>query len=565
MLIAHVPVHREPATGPGGPTRQLESMTARAAAGGAAPTINARDCLSQLLPAMSSWTGPHHLLRHEQQIPGIVPGRDFIGELHFDPITLGPDPNGPVLQMTEGLLTVRGASGGPLEMVMWHEPIIQAFRLDGVAEGANISIEHSAVEPITAAGSSAAAELLDESSNWPTERYLEWREYTGTDSGFGEQFVGFVGGWGADTKAVVESAVHRVAAAPARAGRWAIAKMGNAGMAIGKVVCARRARAPEHEVGPALWALLKAQGEALMPEIWEHDLRQGVSTRAGTQPACAVVLVHGTASSCGAGFKLFDWQALHGPGLRWHAFEHDTFQPIATNAVELARLVAEGVHCDRLLFLCHSRGGLVARFAARLLADDPKFTAAVEIFTCGTPHKGTPLVQDLATLLRPLVFAGGKIDGGIPVPSSGTAAIAYLASQMNRVPPGIAEMQPGLTALALLNQDLSAQTPLLTFGGVCDAARSARPMLALFRGYSDQALGDRHDGIVPLDSSLWAEHSGGAVEIAECSHFDYFAKDEVRRAVSSWLAACRTPRTDAARFAALKRKAAAYKLPGTRR
>jgi hypothetical protein len=115
-----------------------------------------------------------------------------------------------------------------------------------------------------------------------------------------------------------------------------------------------------------------------------------------------IVLVHGLASTAA------EMAQMLAP-LRLSAarFEHDTFISIDKNASDLARLIhARAESAERIILLCHSRGGLVARAAADLL---PKELAArTAIHTFGTPHKGTALAEfapivpliHLADLLR---------------------------------------------------------------------------------------------------------------------------------------------------------------------
>lgn len=79
---------------------------------------------------------------------------------------------------------------------------------------------------------------------------------------------------------------------------------------------------------------------------------------------------------------------------------HDTFRSIEDNALELAELLETklGVSQGRVAFVCHSRGGLVARkTAVQLIENKPAWAKRlVGCVTFGTPHEGTALAE-LAT------------------------------------------------------------------------------------------------------------------------------------------------------------------------
>jgi hypothetical protein len=88
-------------------------------------------------------------------------------------------------------------------------------------------------------------------------------------------------------------------------------------------------------------------------------------------------------------------------------FEHDTYQPIRTNAERLCALVRQklalppaGMAQPELVFVAHSRGGLVARLASDLLIERGLWNKdRLEVFTYGSPHRGTPFFESEVTFM----------------------------------------------------------------------------------------------------------------------------------------------------------------------
>jgi hypothetical protein len=87
-------------------------------------------------------------------------------------------------------------------------------------------------------------------------------------------------------------------------------------------------------------------------------------------------------------------------------FEHDTYHPISVNAERLCELVRDklsqysgaGQEAE-LLLIAHSRGGLVARLASDILIDRGLWSKdRLEVFTYGSPHRGTPFFESEVTL-----------------------------------------------------------------------------------------------------------------------------------------------------------------------
>jgi triacylglycerol esterase/lipase EstA (alpha/beta hydrolase family) len=133
-----------------------------------------------------------------------------------------------------------------------------------------------------------------------------------------------------------------------------------------------------------------------------------------------------------------------------YRFEHDTFLTIADNAEELAGLVGKRLQVPRLLLIGHSRGGLVARQAAGILARNG-YRAAVDVWTFGTPHMGTPLVRAGATLLNLLIRLGEEVVNALPAVAPLTRALSWLLPSPE-LPPGIASLGENSEVLRTLNR-----------------------------------------------------------------------------------------------------------------
>jgi pimeloyl-ACP methyl ester carboxylesterase len=276
----------------------------------------------------------------------------------------------------------------------------------------------------------------------------------------------------------------------------------------------------------------------------------------------AVMFVHGTAS-CGllsvAPFNL----ASFPPDIKWCRFEHDTFLPIDDNATELANKIKARISVNRLLLVGHSRGGLVARAAAAELTD-----LEVHVWTFGTPHRGTPLIQaaegaqrfvsamaalGLKKFLIPkwgmglLLRMGCKIVSGIPVPDVQTAAWSlFLADR--KLPAGFKDMEEGSGWLCAVNRydpilrrnespaissAMETNFPwpdnegwyreknyLRTYAGQFDGNTSKKTGYSLMTGSADALFGTQvNDLVVSADSATLGKNYR---ILADCSHFDFF-------------------------------------------
>ncbi len=128
-----------------------------------------------------------------------------------------------------------------------------------------------------------------------------------------------------------------------------------------------------------------------------------------------VVFVHGGLSCCfdafGDLFTRLDSGVPASEGANDVAsflrFEHDTHHGINDNAARLCAMVRDKLsrrigaeHDTDLLLIAHSRGGLVARLASDNLVDHGLWNEdRLEVFTYGSPHRGTPFFESEVTLV----------------------------------------------------------------------------------------------------------------------------------------------------------------------
>jgi pimeloyl-ACP methyl ester carboxylesterase len=202
-------------------------------------------------------------------------------------------------------------------------------------------------------------------------------------------------------------------------------------------------------------------------------------------------------------------------------FEHDTFISIDANANELSQLLEErSGDVERITLLAHSRGGLVSRAAADLLADP--IAARTSVHTFGTPHTGTALA-DFATIVPLIHFLDVVRHPGDVV----RAANRYLLLRTWRTPEGIAEMSPDSPFIARMMR--GAHKPLGVFNtwGAkyqegCGDAWWHRPFATACAGI----LPTPNDLVVPEASSLGAGVGQGPLD-APSTHFDYLRLEQI--------------------------------------
>lgn len=138
-----------------------------------------------------------------------------------------------------------------------------------------------------------------------------------------------------------------------------------------------------------------------------------------------VIFLHGLMSTDVGTFDKFVHAlkaADFGPSQLLVSWPHDTLDPIEANAEDLSVLIEEKLGRSSLpiAFVCHSRGGLVARRTAveLLEIDRARWQSRLRgLVTFGTPHNGAELAENGDELLGKLLLlcTVGKRGGLIPL------------------------------------------------------------------------------------------------------------------------------------------------------
>ena len=200
-----------------------------------------------------------------------------------------------------------------------------------------------------------------------------------------------------------------------------------------------------------------------------------------------VVLVHGLMGfdQLGIGPTRVDYfrgvaQAFEAAGLEVITARLAPLAGVPERAAQLARAVETQPH-DRLVIIGHSMGGLDARWA---IAREGLAARTAALVTIGTPHRGTPIADLLAT--RPLDRAR-KVMARLGLSSD---AIDWLTTGR----------------LELLNRELGDVAGVRYASVITATADRARvhPLLRATHAYLARAHGPS-DGLVPRSSQLWGE------------------------------------------------------------
>ena len=247
---------------------------------------------------------------------------------------------------------------------------------------------------------------------------------------------------------------------------------------------------------------------------------------ASSQWDAATVFVHGTVSCGIQGLKDLVGFTPDQPIFR---YEHDTFHAVRENGSELAELISTKLSVNRLLLAAHSRGGLVARFAADELARKA-YRADIQVFTFGTPHQGTPLAAMGGQFLNLLYKLGGIVLKAIPITSLLGKAYSFLIS-CPTLPPGIQIMREDSEELVLLNT-YGDGNRVSSWGGYFPIHTGNSGFGILTTGALLGALsGIGHDLVVPTHSALGF---GRPQPVLQCSHTQYFEHPEVQAAIRNF-------------------------------
>lgn len=216
------------------------------------------------------------------------------------------------------------------------------------------------------------------------------------------------------------------------------------------------------------------------------------------------------------------------------SYPHDSFNKIETNASQLLDRLGNLLPKEaetRLMFVGHSRGGLLARkIAAGLYDADPKRwrTQLAGCVTFGTPHYGTPLAEYPSQLLGLGVCAIGAQTGGFATASDVLALVRAYEGKI----PGISDLKSpkaigeGVTRynfileLRELERRLAGREdcilPILAIGGRGPHnSRIGWVTNRMFRGVEN-------DCAVELSSSAHPEIPKCTSHEVQSDHFSYF-------------------------------------------
>ncbi|MEO7150402.1 MAG: hypothetical protein ABIX46_01635 [Burkholderiaceae bacterium] len=236
---------------------------------------------------------------------------------------------------------------------------------------------------------------------------------------------------------------------------------------------------------------------------------------------------------------------VHGQ-VGWVGWPHDTLTGIEENARALYDLIDasfDPASGPKLVFVCHSRGGLVARaVAAKLLERSTPahdwVPALLDLCTFGTPHDGAAIAE--ASTLGAREFATYLLMFGV------TRRLASLSNVLAvldaRTAEGIENLKPAGAVTAdrahayvsdlydreagLRRAGGSRHPPLTAIGGRIDATvrsrwqgRAAAALIERKLGHAD------HDLVVERSSTVSSRARPQATMTVASDHFGYFDRD----------------------------------------
>lgn len=255
--------------------------------------------------------------------------------------------------------------------------------------------------------------------------------------------------------------------------------------------------------------------KALANQIPSVDAVAGI-----TRPMIAI-FIHGTHSHGLESLK--DLAPLQPGQCSLFRYEHDTFLPVSSNANELAQIIQRYFSTPNLTLIAHSRGGLVARLT-KLVLEKMKYPSPIRVMTFGTPHCGTPLINNLQQNVS-LLFRLGKL-GILGLPS--LTPLNYVLSCLTNVrviPEGVSFMETGSHGLETLNL-LDDPTNTECWGAVFDPRNPKGGYGVVLDGILSGVLyGADNDLIVPTTSALGF---GRPRQVLDCGHSGYFREPLVR-------------------------------------
>jgi pimeloyl-ACP methyl ester carboxylesterase len=255
-----------------------------------------------------------------------------------------------------------------------------------------------------------------------------------------------------------------------------------------------------------------------------------------------IVFLHGLLSTDLCTFEVLI-NFLRNQGLREEDFAfvgwpHDTLTRIEFNATELASDIEHALgkgatDLPKLAFVCHSRGGLLARYAAAILYEREVARWSKQLGGCvtfGTPHLGSGLADAPDQLIACFIAAGAWRESGR---IAGLSDVLWIAKN-NDVLEGVEDLRTLRGKLPKHNRDPFQKTlgekermPSPKTERILDILAVGGRIEAGAKWYYDLAgralAGVEHDVAVPLDSSLPRRFPRKEPPIAS-DHFSYFAE-----------------------------------------
>ncbi len=287
----------------------------------------------------------------------------------------------------------------------------------------------------------------------------------------------------------------------------------------------------------------KAEQTANQPALPRLDSLTTAEKRELRRASHVVVLLHGLFSTDVGTFDglreawddyVTDKLGEDARDVAWVAWPHNTLATINDNAHDLyvALSKAIGDTDSHLLFVCHSRGGLLARATAQELFDRQSWKDRLKgCVTFGSPHKGAKLASN------PLRNAGGyalvyRATGSLKAFDS---LLIYLHHK-KRID-GIDDLAPVGNPVSRFLEQLEAsekhfknRPEITAIGGDVSGLSPKGSMLKkklmslMYWGTKATVGGRHHDKVVPTSSAAptWADYK----TTVKVDHFSYFDKED---------------------------------------
>ena len=305
----------------------------------------------------------------------------------------------------------------------------------------------------------------------------------------------------------------------------AVATAGLSGLVVGKVARVLARDIQSYRKDPDQLSRLQAHlHRRRSPHPVAPDL-EDLSEKSVVGDRC-VIFVHGTMS---CGIPNSDLLASV-PGLApLYRFEHDTFQEVVDNAKRLHALILSKIQTPKVLLLCHSRGGLVGRQTCQLMREDGK---QMLVWTYGTPHGGTPLVNAAKRSLGMLYKLGGVTAGPASIELPVSAAFRYML-RSGELPPGIEAMTtPPSGVLKLMNAS-GDPCPIRSYGASHEGPGGPTGVKIAFKSaVGKQLFQERNDLVVTVSSAT--SRPGETRVVMPCTHSEYFSNSVVKRELTDF-------------------------------